>query len=264
MNAKDKISFLIDSCKKSAQRFPHTLLITDDSSLSRKFACDIASTMNANLIVSDTETIKSPGDLAGVFTNLQTGDFFLIQDINSINKACLQYMFSALENFAIDLTIDSGPYARTVPVRLNEFTVIATAPSIVSLNRRLLGSFFCIIEGDEIKKLEEDYLCQIFSELNINISKEILEKISSIASQRKINIESAVKNLLNYMILLGVKGESLLTNEVIDSYLAFSGISNEDNVNTLSFSRQINSEVKREVWRRDKGQCILCESQERL
>jgi Holliday junction DNA helicase RuvB len=84
----------------------------------------IAKTMGTNLVVSSGAVLEKPGDLAGILTNLQTGDIFFIDEIHRLNRAVEEYLYPAMEDFSLDLLIDSGPAARSVQVKLNPFTMI--------------------------------------------------------------------------------------------------------------------------------------------
>lgn len=261
MNVNDKINFLISSCKKNNQRFPHTLLITEDHSLAKQFASNIAYSMNSNLSIADADSLESVGDLVVLATNLKKGDFLLMQDINLIKKACSQNFMAMIECFRLDLMIENGPSVRSLQVALNEFTLIATTQKLNSIPRSLIGSFFCIIKGEEIRNIGKKSIFTILSDLEINISEEVADYIFSIANQNKIEIESFAKNILNFMTISGLNKNSPLTSDVVNTYLEFSDISNSIE---KTYSRHVTSEVKNEVWRRDSGQCVLCKSQERL
>lgn len=261
MNAKDKIDYLINSCKQNSQRFPHTLLITEDDSLSEQFSRDIARDMGTNIVAISADMVCSVGDMAGVLTSLKEGDVLLFQNINTLKKSVSKNFIDAITTLSFDLTIDSGPRTRYVQCKISKFTVIATSPFLTSLHRKLIGAFFCIIECEETKSLSVNYLIRYFSKLDISVSNEVSKKIATLASRRNINFESLAKNLFDYMMLSGIATNATLTLEIVNSYLEFSGIP-DNNINT--YSRQINPEVKREVWRRDNGQCVLCESKEKL
>ena len=84
----------------------------------------IAKTMGTNLVVTSGPAIEKAGDLAGLLTNLKTGDVLFIDEIHRLAKTAEEYLYPAMEDFALDLMIDSGPSARSVSVKLNQFTLI--------------------------------------------------------------------------------------------------------------------------------------------
>ncbi|MGE3921072.1 MAG: HNH endonuclease [Gammaproteobacteria bacterium] len=265
MNDNEKIDFLINKCKKNNQRFPHTLFVTEDSSLFEEFAKDISFRLARNLIFTNATMINKPGDLASILTALKENDLLLIEDINFFNKECLYYFYEAIENFGIDLLVDSGPNAKNFHVKLNEFTVIGSVANINSMPRKLISSFFCIIEGQETRKIGSETILKILKDELINTSKEVSHYIFSLTDSRKIEIRPFLKNLINFLKLSGFNKKDILTINTVDEYFNFFGISNfKKETNEITASRQILIDVQREVWRRDQGKCAICQSQERL
>jgi len=262
MNDTEKINFLINSCQKNGQRFPHTLVVTEDFSACEAFAFDISSKLAREMVTINAAMIYKPGDLAGVVTNLKANDFLLIEDINLFNKECLYYFSGILENFRLELMIDSGPSARSVEVKLHEFTVVGSVAKVHSMPRKLVSSFFCIIEGEETRKISVEAIHKILNDESIVASSEVSEYIFSLTDSHKIEIKLFLRNLISFFELSGFKKNQALTSDIIDEYFNFFGISNFKKENTPS--RQILVDVQREVWRRDQGRCVLCQSQEYL
>lgn len=84
----------------------------------------IAKSMGTQLTVTSGPSIEKPGDLAGVLTNLKFGDILFIDEIHRMPKSAEEYLYSAMEDFSLDLMIDTGPNARSVQVKLNPFTLV--------------------------------------------------------------------------------------------------------------------------------------------
>jgi Holliday junction DNA helicase RuvB len=80
--------------------------------------------MNAALRLTSGPVIEKPGDLAGLLTNLNTGDVLFIDEIHRLNHVVEEYLYSAMEDYRIDIMIDTGPNARTVQINLNPFTLV--------------------------------------------------------------------------------------------------------------------------------------------
>jgi Holliday junction DNA helicase RuvB len=80
--------------------------------------------MDANLRISSGPVLDKPGDLAGLLTNLESGDVLFIDEIHRLNPVVEEYLYSAMEDFRIDIMLDSGPSARSVQISLNPFTLI--------------------------------------------------------------------------------------------------------------------------------------------
>ena len=84
----------------------------------------IANELDSNLKISSGPVLDKPGDLAGLLTNLEEGDVLFIDEIHRLNPVVEEYLYSAMEDYRIDIMLDSGPSARTVQITLNPFTLI--------------------------------------------------------------------------------------------------------------------------------------------
>ncbi|HEX4840187.1 MAG TPA: Holliday junction branch migration DNA helicase RuvB, partial [Rhabdochlamydiaceae bacterium] len=101
----------------------------------------IAKTMGTNLTVTSGPVIEKAGDLAGLLTNLKTGDVLFIDEIHRLSKTIEEYLYPAMEDFALDLLIDSGPSARSVQVKLNHFTLVSATTRVGLLSGPLRSRF---------------------------------------------------------------------------------------------------------------------------
>lgn len=84
----------------------------------------IANELGVNMKVTSGPVLDKPGDLAGILTSLDENDVVFIDEIHRINRTVEEYLYSAMEDFRIDITIDKGPGARTVQLNLSPFTLI--------------------------------------------------------------------------------------------------------------------------------------------
>ncbi len=84
----------------------------------------IASEMGVNIKITSGPALKIAGDLAGILTNLQAGDILFIDEIHRLYPVVEEYLYSAMEDFSIDIIIDQGPSARTVNLKIKPFTLI--------------------------------------------------------------------------------------------------------------------------------------------
>ena len=84
----------------------------------------IANEMVVGFKVTSGPVLDKPGDLAGLLTNLATGDVLFIDEIHRLSPVVEEYLYSAMEDYVIDIMIDTGPNARTVQITLNPFTLI--------------------------------------------------------------------------------------------------------------------------------------------
>ena len=97
--------------------------------------------MGTNLVVTSGPVIEKAGDLAGVLTNLKEGDILFIDEIHRMSRTVEEYLYPAMEDFVLDLMLDSGPSARSVQVKLNKFTLIGATTRIGLLTAPLRTRF---------------------------------------------------------------------------------------------------------------------------
>jgi len=101
----------------------------------------IANELNTGLKITSGPVLEKPGDLAGLLTNLQEGDVLFIDEIHRLNSVVEEYLYSAMEDYRIDIMIDSGPSARTVQLTLNPFTLVGATTRMGLLTAPLRARF---------------------------------------------------------------------------------------------------------------------------
>ncbi len=98
----------------------------------------ISNELGVGLKVTSGPVLDKPGDLAGLLTNLESHDVLFIDEIHRLSPVVEEYLYSAMEDFRIDIMIDKGPSARSVQLELNPFTLIG-ATTRSGLLQRLCG-----------------------------------------------------------------------------------------------------------------------------
>lgn len=101
----------------------------------------IANELNSNIKISSGPVMEKPSDLAGLLTNLETNDVLFIDEIHRLNPVVEEYLYSAMEDYKIDIMLDSGPNARTVQISLNPFTLIGATTRAGLLTSPLRARF---------------------------------------------------------------------------------------------------------------------------
>jgi len=140
-NIKERLHIFIGAAKKRQDSLGHMLFSGPPGLGKTTLANIIAKTMNTNILVTSGPVIEKPGDLAGVLTSLKDGDILFIDEIHRLNKAIEEYLYPAMEDFTLDLLIDSGPNARGVSVKLNKFTLIGATTRSGLLSSPLRSRF---------------------------------------------------------------------------------------------------------------------------
>src|SRR5687768_5020273 len=139
----------------------------------------VANELGVNIKETSGPVIEKPGDLAGLLTNLETNDVLFIDEIHRLSTVVEEYLYAAMEDFRIDIMIDSGPNARSVQINLNPFTLIGATTRSGLLTAPLLSRF-------AIKSRLEYYTSDILNKiihrsskiLNTVISKDAVDEIS--------------------------------------------------------------------------------------
>lgn len=127
----------------------------------------ISKEMGSSVVISSGPMLEKPSDLAGILTNLQEGDVFFIDEIHRLSRPVEEYLYQAMEDFVLDLMIDSGPNARSVQVKLNRFTLIG-ATTRSGLITAPMRSRFAL-------HLRLDYYQPHFLEMILGRSSQILK-----------------------------------------------------------------------------------------
>ena len=101
----------------------------------------VANELGVKIKETSGPVIEKPGDLAGFLTNLETNDVLFIDEIHRLSNVVEEYLYAAMEDFRIDIIIDSGPNARSVQINLNPFTLIGATTRSGLLTAPLLSRF---------------------------------------------------------------------------------------------------------------------------
>lgn len=138
---RDRLEVVIGAAKQRKEPLGHCLFSGPPGLGKTTLANILSKAMGTNLVVTSGPLVERPGDLAGILTNLQEGDVLFIDEIHRLNRAVEEYLYSAMEDFSLDLMIDSGPNARSVQVKLNKFTLAGATTRMGLLTAPLRSRF---------------------------------------------------------------------------------------------------------------------------
>ncbi|MFH0841676.1 MAG: Holliday junction branch migration DNA helicase RuvB [Bacteroidota bacterium] len=120
----DNLRVFVTAAKQRGESLDHVLLHSPPGLGKTTLANIISNELGVNLRVTSGPVLDKPGDLAGLLTNLESGDVLFIDEIHRLSPVVEEYLYSAMEDFQIDIMIDKGPSARSVQLTLNKFTLI--------------------------------------------------------------------------------------------------------------------------------------------
>ena len=121
---KRNLRLAIEAAKKRGEPIDHVLLYGPPGLGKTTMAGVIAHEMGAGLRVTSGPAIEKAGDLASILTNLGDGDILFIDEIHRLGRAVEEVLYSAMEDYRIDIMIDKGPSARSIQIDLNPFTLV--------------------------------------------------------------------------------------------------------------------------------------------
>jgi Holliday junction DNA helicase RuvB len=147
-NIIQNLSLAIEAAKKRKEALEHCILYGPPGLGKTTLANIVAKEMNANIITTSGPAIEKVGDIAAILTNLNEKDVLFIDEIHRLNRAVEETLYSALEDFKLDIIVGQGPGARTIRLDLPRFTLIGATTRMGMLTSPLRDRFGIILRLD--------------------------------------------------------------------------------------------------------------------
>lgn len=208
----DNIRVFVMAAKKREEPLDHVLLHGPPGLGKTTLSYIIANELHTNIKISSGPVLDKPGDLAGLLTNLESGDVLFIDEIHRLNPVVEEYLYSAMEDYKIDIVLDSGPNARTVQISLNPFTLVGATTRAGLLTAPLRARFGI---NARLEYYESSLLTKIVSRsakiLDTPIDKDAAREIA----RRSRGTPRIANNLLRRTRdFADIKGEGVVTKEI--------------------------------------------------
>ncbi len=138
---KENLRVFVEAAKKRKEPLDHILFFGPPGLGKTTLAYIIAKELGVDIVCVSGPVLEKPRDLAGILTNLKEGDVLFIDEIHRMHRSVEEYLYPAIEEFVIDIVLDSGPHARSIRINLNRFTLIGATTRTGLLTGALRSRF---------------------------------------------------------------------------------------------------------------------------
>ena len=195
-SVRQRLEVFIEAAKSRGEALGHCLFSGPPGLGKTTLAHIIAKAMGTQLFVTSGPAIEKAGDLAGLLTNLKNGDVLFIDEIHRLSIVAEEYLYSAMEDFNLDLMIDSGPNSRSVQVKLNPFTLVGATTRSGLISAPMRSRFLISLRLDYY---DSATLCKIVQRTSSLLKIKLNDEASLEIAKRSRGTPRIANNLLRWV-----------------------------------------------------------------
>ena len=215
--AKDNLNIYIQATKQRGEALDHVLLYGPPGLGKTTLAGIIANELGVNFRITSGPAIEKAGDLAAILTNLDEHDVLFIDEIHRLSRSVEEVLYSAMEDYALDIIIGKGPSARSVRIELPKFTLVGATTRAGALAAPLRDRFGIVSRLEYYKQEELEFIVTRAAEiLNIGIEQA---GASEIARRSRGTPRIANRLLKRVRDFAQVVGNGVITADIADEAL---------------------------------------------
>ncbi len=205
-NIKKQIELFIKAVRERGDILDHCLLTGPPGLGKTTLANIIANELNTDITITTGAVLNKKGDIAGILTSLKEGDILFIDEIHRINKSVEEILYSAMEDFAIDIVVGKNRSAKSIRITLPKFTIIGATTRSGLLSSPLLSRFGIILNFDfyDINSLSLMILKNAVK-FEINLTKEAAKEIAKRSRGTPRVANRLLKRVYDYCVVHGKK-----------------------------------------------------------